>query len=179
MIVRANHPNCNRDYASNIDRAQVCIRPPKNCHHRTHCGYMPRWKRSEAGPAVEWIETKNTVLNERRIIFDPSIRPSASKRVLELVIYEIGRDETYAACQSNRLKAREWAVYQCPQPHQASTINDSKRNTTGSRSSQTKIVLSATIRWTEKAIGWSTQRSEAITPSVVMASATPQLRKGA
>jgi hypothetical protein len=65
---------------------------------------------------MERIEAKNTILNERSIIFDPSIRPSASKRVLELISYEIGRDETYAACQSNRLKTREGAVYQYPQP---------------------------------------------------------------
>jgi hypothetical protein len=50
---------------------------------------------------MEGIEAKDAVLNERRIIVDPSIWPCASKRVLELIIYEIGRNETQTACEPN------------------------------------------------------------------------------
>jgi len=64
---------------------------------------------------MKWIETKGAVLNEGRIVFYPSIRPGSAKRVLELVIYETGRNETYTAGQCDGLNAREGTIHQRPQ----------------------------------------------------------------
>ena len=63
---------------------------------------------------MKWIETKGPVLNEEGIIFYPSIWPGPAKGVLELVIYETGRNETYTACQRDGLNAREGTIYQRP-----------------------------------------------------------------
>jgi hypothetical protein len=64
---------------------------------------------------MKWIETKSAVLNKGRIIFYPSVRPASAKRVLELAIYQAGRNEAYTAGQRDGLKARKGPVHQRPQ----------------------------------------------------------------
>ena len=73
---------------------------------------MRRWERRETKPAVKRIEAKDAVLNERWVIFDPSIRAGPSKQILQLIVDEIRRNETYAARQSDGLNAREGAIHQ-------------------------------------------------------------------
>jgi hypothetical protein len=75
---------------------------------------MPWWKRRKTKAAVKWIKAKNTVLNEGRIIFYPSIRPGSAKRVFELASYQAGRNETYTACQRDGLNPREGTVHERP-----------------------------------------------------------------
>src|SRR5215468_2647924 len=114
MIVRANQPNCHRGYESDIDWTPTWIRPPKNGNHRADCRCMPGWKRRKTKAAMKWIEAKDAIWNEGRIIFYPSGRPCPAKRVLELAIYQASRNETYTACQRDGLNAREGTIHQRP-----------------------------------------------------------------
>src|SRR6516162_3265450 len=76
---------------------------------------MPRRERRESRSAVEGFEAEQAVLNERRIIIDPSFWPGPPKRVFESVIHKVGCNKAHTARQTDRLNARIRAVHQCPQ----------------------------------------------------------------
>src|SRR6516165_6269517 len=102
---------------------------------------MPRRERCEAKSTVERIEAKDSVLNKRGILFDPTLWPSPSERVLELIGYEVGRMKVILHANPIDCARDRGRSNNVHKPHHAKMSEDSKKKATGSRCNQTKDSL--------------------------------------
>jgi hypothetical protein len=68
---------------------------------------MAGWKRLVRGSSVHKIESVDTVVNERRIILNPSFGPGPAKNEFELIFDRFNNDDAQAADESGRLMIRQ------------------------------------------------------------------------
>ena len=131
VVIGADQPDRDRQHDQRIKRPQPGIQDPKHRDHGAGRRRVSGGERGVAGPAVKRVEAIGTVMDERRIVLHPGIRPQPSKDEFELALDRFSHNQADAAQNASLDDFRHRPPRQRPNPEGHERDNGERKQQIG------------------------------------------------